>query len=219
MEPKERLHPHTEYPLLPVLTKPTPAASCRPALPLAQQAQRGAGSEGTAEQGPRVRLPLQAHRTANRAARLQDSGTKAALTPAQLRLEEQTCHRTEKPCQEDKNRLPLPSARKAAAICGPGDTSPRDSASQWQDGERSQGGCSYWRQPPSTVTAGQRSPCLAVSPHRGPAHPCSPLPPPTLLLLKTGSGADGRVACMVESQPSTRAAHRPGACGTTTGSD
>lgn len=75
--------------------------------------------ERTAMQGPRVRLPLQAHR--NRAARLQDSGTKAALTPAQLRLEEQTCHRTEEPWEEDKNGLPLPSARKTAAICGPGD--------------------------------------------------------------------------------------------------
>lgn len=133
---------------------------------------------------------------------------KSSSHPTQLRLGEQTGHRTEEPSQE-KNRLPLPSATKAARSTGLG--TPAQGLTR--DSEKP-------RQLLTLVAASRLHHHQAEKPlHPGPEHPRRPPHPPALLFLKTGSGTGRREACMAESQSGSGAAHLPGACRTMTGSD
>lgn len=68
--------------------------------------------DGGGEGDPAAISSPTTHLTLNRTAGLEDSGTKAALTPTQLRLEGQICHRTEKACKEKTDRLTLPFVGK-----------------------------------------------------------------------------------------------------------
>lgn len=134
--------------------------------------------------------PHQAHLTLNRTAGREDSGTKAALTPTQLRIEEQICPKAEKACEEKADGLTLPFVGKAGVPHGTADTT-RAQGSEGEEKNKGhqpcahprgslpapgpQGSAANWARAPSRpqargpqrdLTDGSRSLCPVAPQHR-----------------------------------------------------